>query len=286
MQSKTSSQHIVILVNPISGNKKAIAVNTFITKKLLLRGVSFRSFFTIWPDSLEEFSEIWVVGGDGTINFFLNKYKENILPLFFFKGGTGNDLAWKLYGDSSIEEQLNIALTGNCKKIDAVMCNNRVFVNSSGIGFDGEVLKSMGTIRWLGGHWGYLAIVFRKIFVFKEFTFKIQTGTDEFDGKYLLVIVNNSSRTGGGFLVTPGALLNDGLLDMVLCKPLSILKRLRYLPVIEKGKHLKFPFIIYRKITNVTIETENEIYAQIDGELIKARVFEIKILKEKLLVKY
>jgi YegS/Rv2252/BmrU family lipid kinase len=286
VQSKTTSQHIAILVNPISGNGKGIAVNNFLTNKLLLQGVSFRSFSTVWPESLYEYSEIWLIGGDGTINFFLNKYKENMLPLVFFKGGTGNDLAWKLYGDISIEEQLKIALTGNCKKIDAVMCNNRVFVNSSGIGFDGEVLKSTGTIRWLGGHWGYLAIVLRKIFVFDEFTFKIQTGTDKFDGKYLLVIVNNSSRTGGGFLVTPDALVNDGHLDMVLCKPLSILKRLRYLPVIQKGKHLKLPFIIYRKITDIIIETENEVYAQVDGELIKGRKFDIKILKEKLVVKY
>ncbi|MEO5985305.1 MAG: diacylglycerol kinase family protein, partial [Ferruginibacter sp.] len=279
MQLKSKFQHIAILVNPFSGKGRAIKVNNIITNKLLLQAVSFQSFSTEWPEFLHEFSEVWLIGGDGTINFFLNKYKENSLPLVFFKGGTGNDLAWKLFGDINIDEQLKIALTGKVKKIDAVMCNNQVFVNSSGIGFDGEVLKSIGTIRWLGGHLGYLAIVLRKIFLYNECTFKIQTDYDTFHGKYLLVIVNNSSRTGGGFLVTPEASVKDGLLDMVLCKPLSILKRLRYLPLIEKGKHLKLPFIIYRKITNAVIETDKEVYAQIDGELIKANVFDIKILK-------
>ena len=87
-------------------------------------------------------------------------------------------------------------------------------------------------------------------------------------------------------MVSPKASLTDGLLDLVLCEKLPVFKRLRYLPVIEKGKHLDLPFIHYTHEQEVRIECSHEVFAQIDGELMSAASFDIKVLKEYLLVKY
>lgn len=277
---------IAVLVNPLSGKGKAVDTGTWITKQLTLRKVSHQLFSTSWPGSLADFSEIWIVGGDGTFNYFINHYENNTLPLALFKGGTGNDFAWKLYGNISLEQQLENALRLSPRPVDAGRCNGRLYVNSTGIGFDGEVLRCIGTIRWLGGHIGYLWIVIRKIFSFKEFDFSITMGEKFFNEKFLLVIVNNSSRTGGGFLITPRASLTDGKLDIVLCKPLSLFKRLRYLPVIEKGKHLSLPFIFYTQEHSVHIESTKELYAQLDGELISSKIFDFEILPGRLLIRY
>lgn len=286
MEQIQSKEKIAILVNPLSGKGKAVKIGHWLTRQLSAKNKAYTLFSSQWPEYLDGFSEIWLVGGDGTINYFLNHYKDNTLPLVLFKGGTGNDLAWKLYGESTLEQHFEIALKASPRPVDAATCNGNVFVNSSGIGFDGEVLRSMGTIRWLGGHPGYLAVVIRKIFTFKEPLFTIRTADKKFRGRFLLVIVNNSSRTGGGFMVTPKASVNDGKLDMLLCKPLSIWKRLRYLPVIEKGKHLQLPFISYSQEQSVHIEAEYEVYAQLDGELIRSKLFNLQILPGRLLVKY
>jgi diacylglycerol kinase (ATP) len=147
-------------------------------------------------------------------------------------------------------------------------------------------LKSIQHIRWLGGHLGYLAIVLKQIFSYRERQVAIRFGDEETSGKYLLMIVNNSSRTGGGFMVTPKASLTDGLLDVMLCEPLSLLKRLRNLPVIEKGKHLSLPFIKYRQVRNVEINANAVLFAQLDGELISAEKFIFSVLPGKLLVKF
>ena len=278
--------NIAIVINPASGKGKAVKTGEWLIGQLIKRNIRHALFSTEWPKHFDGFTEVWLVGGDGTINYFINHYKNIALPLALFKGGTGNDFVWKLYGNISLEQQLELVLNTVPKKVDAGICNGQLYVNSMGIGFDGEVLQSMGTIRWMGGKLGYLWVVLRKIFSFKEFFFTIHAGDQQVAGKYLLVIVNNSSRTGGGFMVTPNAAINDGLLDMVLCKPLSIIKRLRYLPVIEKGKHLQLPFIDFSKLEDVRIEAEQELFAQLDGELIKAKVFDIKVLPGRLLIKY
>ena len=73
---------------------------------------------------------------------------------------------------------------------------------------------------------------------------------------------------------------------MVLCKPLSIIKRIKYLPVIEKGKHLRLPFIIHQQVEKINIECDRKIFAHVDGELIQSKIFDIKVLPNYFLFKY
>jgi diacylglycerol kinase (ATP) len=286
IEPKHNEKYIAILVNPISGKGKAAKIARWLSEQLTAKNIPYVLFNGEWPSSFSNFTELWIIGGDGTINYFLNHYKNNQLPVALFKGGTGNDFSWKLYGDISLQEQLELVLTAAAKPVDIAQCNDKLYANSLGIGFDGEVLRSINTIRLLGGHLGYLWVVIRKIFTFKEFTFSIQSINKKFSERFLLVIVNNSSRTGGGFMVSPQASVTDGKLDMILCKPLSLFKRLRYLPVIEKGKHLDLPFIYFHQEQEVHIECEKELFAQLDGELISGKSFDVKIVPGKLLVKY
>ena len=277
---------IAIVVNPRSGKGRAVQNGQWLDEKLTALNTPHVLFTDDWPQDLEAFTEAWIVGGDGTMNYFLNAYQNINIPLVIFKGGTGDDFAWKLYGDRTLEEQFEWVLRAAPRPVDAISCNDKLYVNSLGIGFDGEVLQSMGTIRWMGGHIGYLWVVIRKIFSYREPLFSITSGNKNFKEKFLLVIVNNSSRTGGGFMVAPEASVTDGFADMVLCKPLSLFKRLRYLPVIEKGKHLQLPFIDFSRQEKVRIECEKELLAQMDGELIKGKLFEVKVLPDKLNFKY
>lgn len=277
---------IGIFVNPRAGKGKALRIATLIEEKLLAKQITFSIFKENWPSNFNGFTEAWVVGGDGTLNYFLNLYRDIAIPLAIFKGGTGNDFAWKLYGDITAEQQIKTVLTAVPKKTDAAICNKKIFVNSVGIGFDGEVLKSMGAIRWIGGHAGYLLVVIKKIFGFREFTFAITCAEINTEEKYLLANIANSSRTGGGFMISPRAIINDGKLNLLLCKKLSIIKRLRYLPIIEKGKHLQLPFITHLLTQKVLIKTNTESYAQLDGELIQAKEYAIEILPGKYLFRY
>jgi Sphingosine kinase and enzymes related to eukaryotic diacylglycerol kinase len=277
---------IVLLINPL-GNKKRIGkIIDQISAALSKKKISFTCFTDPWPVEINIYKEVWLIGGDGTLNYFLNFYKDIQIPIVLFKGGTGNDFSTKLYGNITVDEQIDKVLKAEVKLIDAAECNGRKFINGVGIGFDGEVLRSINSIRLLGGHLGYLWVVLRKIFSFKEKYYQIQYGSTNLSEKFLLVMITNSTTTGGGFIVSPEAKINDGKLNMVLCKPLKVFKRLKYLPVIEKGKYLHKYFILHKEVTDIKIICEKETLAQIDGELISAKSFQIKVLPKQYQFKF
>lgn len=277
---------ISIFVNPLAGNGKSLKTAAMLGRLLTEKNISYEIFIEQWPPNIQQCTEAWIVGGDGTLNYFINQYDNIHIPLAIFKAGTGDDFAWQLYGNVSLKEQLELVLAAKAQTVDAALCNGRLFINAVGIGFDGAVLQSMGTIRRLGGHLGYLWVVIKNIFRFKELDFSIQTDKEDYNEKFLLVSIANAARTGGGFLVSPKSSIRDRKLDMMLCRPLPVGKRLRYLPMIEKGKHLDLPFIIHRTIESIRISCGKEVFAQLDGELICAKTFDIKILPGHLLFRY
>jgi diacylglycerol kinase (ATP) len=276
---------IGLFINPTAGKGKALKTAAIIKQRLQTQQLTFTSY-EIWPAEFPAVTEAWIIGGDGSLNYFINLYPAVAVPLAIFKGGTGNDFAWKLYGDSNTEQQLDSVLAAAAKPVDVGICNGKLYFNSTGIGFDGEVLRSMKTVRLFGGHLGYLMVVIKKIFTFKESRFAIEADGQHFNDRYLIVAVNNSSRTGGGFMVSPKASVADGLLDMVLCKKLSVWQRLKVLPIIEKGKHIELPFIHYGHHHAVTVRCEKQMYAQLDGELISGQIFEMSVQPARFLFKY
>lgn len=277
---------IAILVNPLSGKGNSGKVGERISASLKAKGISHSLFAGNWPPVLDPFTDAWVVGGDGTIHYFVNFYQPVAIPIALFKGGTGNDFAWKLYGNITVEAQIELVLHSEPAPVDAGRCNGKLYLNSLGIGFDGTVLGSMQAIRWMGGHLGYWLAALWNIFTFRESVFQLQMGTQSIKERFLLVIINNSSRTGGGFMVSPRASVSDQQLDMVLCKPLSILRRLRYLPLIQQGGHLERDFIHFSHERQVKVYCDQVTPAALDGELIRAKEFLIEVLPGYLRFRY
>lgn len=280
-----SQSKMLLLCNSFSGKGKGKVMAQDLKQMLVSKAIDFEDFENEWPITLEGFREVWVIGGDGTLNYFLNLYKEIEIPVAIFPGGTGNDFHWKFYGNIEFDAQMEKILKGKTKKVDLGICNGERFVNTIGLGFDGEVLKEMKTVRYIGGHLGYLLIVIKKIFSYKEKTYTVELNGSQFETKSLLFLVSNSSRTGGGFMVSPLAEIDDGLLNVVYSKSLTLLQRLLLLPKVEKGKHLRDKNISHTLCKEISIRCEEEIYYQLDGELRKGKEFEVVVMKAGLEVK-
>jgi len=231
-------------------------------------------FDQAWPKDLADFDEVWLMGGDGTFNYFVNHYPACEKPIALFKGGTGNDFYWKIFGKISREMHLKVILDGHVTAIDAGQVNEMIFLNGVGIGIEGEVLSAMEAIRWIGGVLGYYLAAIPALFRFK--TYQIQGRRPVF-----LCMVFNSSRAGGGFLFFPMAEVQDGQLDMLLCDPLPVWKRLIYMPIIQSGGHLDLPFIHFSKISAERIVCDRVLKAQVDGEVLESATFDFKILPAK-----
>lgn len=270
---------IALVTNSKAGSGKALKMARKINVHLQQKNI-FSTLFTEneWDDRVYGYTQAWIIGGDGTVNFFVNRYSDIKIPLSIFKGGTGNDFHALLYGNKSLVEQIELALTSSAKPIDAGKCNDRFFLNGVGIGFEGAVAKSLMGVNKLPGKTSFLLSILKHICFYKEQVYKITTAEKEIEGKFLMLSVANGTRYGGGFYVAPLAKPDDGWLDANFVKPLSAIKRLKYLPVIEKGKHLKLPFIDYFKTQKVIISSKQLVQAHLDGEYLEAYEMTIEIL--------
>jgi diacylglycerol kinase family enzyme len=270
---------VAIVYNTRAGKGRARSLAAELSAILGSKDIPSRSFEDDWPTDYSGYSSVWIVGGDGTLNYFINHAKQPLPPLALFKGGTGNDFATLLYGDSSASETVDIVLHSPPGNVDAGICNGQLFLNMAGLGFDGEVVNNMQTIRWMGTFAGYYFAVIKTIFLYREPSYKIIVDQySHLDESFLLLQLANSSSTGGGFKVSPLADIADGKLNLMLCEPLSRWKRLIKLPLIRKGTHLNEPYITHQLVEKLRVDTKSPIYAQLDGELIQARHFEFAIL--------
>lgn len=235
----------------------------------------------VWPKDFEGLDEIWVLGGDGTYHYFVNKYPNCSLPIALFKGGTGNDFYWKIFGEISREQHLSYVLDGQYEALDAGQVNHMLFLNGVGIGIEGEVLRSMDAIRYVGGAIGYYLAAIPNILRFKEYGIWFEKHKSKPSKSVFLCMVFNSARAGGGFHFFPMASVRDGLLDMMLCQPLPIIKRLFYMPKIQQGKHVNYSFLEFSQIASTVICCDRVLRAQVDGEVLESDIFDFNVLPAK-----
>lgn len=275
------SRNIALVCNPTAENSTAIKVADNIAVLLSGMDISYSIFTSYWPQVWDSFSEAWMVGGDGTVNWFINENPHFQLPLSVFAGGTGNDFHWMLYGDISIEEQVEKILTVSPQYIDSGSCNGKLFLNGVGIGFDGAIVKDLLGKKKLAGKASYLLSILKNIVGYHEKPVIIQMPGETINQDCFMISVANAKRYGGAFKVTPRASLTDELLDINIVGKISPVKRIKYLPVIEKGEHLELSFIQYRQVPSITITSPSKLHAHIDGEYLYENVFEIEILPKR-----
>ncbi|MBD0276883.1 MAG: hypothetical protein ICV81_02825, partial [Flavisolibacter sp.] len=234
-----------------------------------------------WPTDFSGFTEVWLIGGDGTLNYLINAYPDVQLPLALFKGGSGNDFHWLLYDQVSLLQQVEKVLRATPRRMDAGICNGRLFLNGVGIGFDGAIVKDLdGKEKWLG-RGTYFFPLLKYILTYKECSYAIILREKRIEESCFMISIANGKRYGGGFLVAPHAVPHDQLLDVTIIKRIAVHNRLRYLPVVKQGKYLHLPFVQVLQTQSIIIEANNRVPAHVDGEFFRAETFFVKLLPER-----
>jgi diacylglycerol kinase (ATP) len=283
MRANINVKKICFLVNPLKNAANIKSYYEWVLGEITHQRPdwSVDLFHKIWPSDLQNFDQVWVMGGDGTFNYFVNQYHTCSIPICLFEGGTGNDFYWKVFGKISKKEHLDHIMNGHTASYDAGQVNDMIFLNGVGIGIEGDVLKSMQAIRFIGGALGYYLAAIPQLFKFKSYEITFDCGGKTIVKKVFLCMIFNSSRAGGGFHFFPMASIQDGLLDMMLCNPIAVIKRLFYMPLIQKGMHVNYPFLEFSTIQSTKIQCNRVLSAAVDGEILEANAFDFKILPAK-----
>ncbi len=291
----SKKRNILIVINPAAGRSSYGKRLNYLKGRLKDAQMDFELFFTEYEDKGKlidtiknnpGIDEVYVMGGDGTLNYVVNEIQGSKLPISIVSNGTGNDSVKSLHGELNFEKQVDIALNGVIKKFDLGICNGRYFVNGVGIGFDGEVVKEMverGNKR--GTHLDYLLTVLRIVAGFKEKMLHFSMDGKRYQKKILLLTISNGTTFGGGFIINPFAKTNDGLLDVCILNEIVPIKRFWHLPKLKTGAHHKIKEAEFHLASNISIDMTDQLVAHLDGEFIGHPPFEISIEKEVLLVR-
>ena len=90
---------IAVVTNTLAGNGKAVKLADKLYNILEAKKITAQIFTEKeWDDRIYDFDQVWITGGDGTVNYFVNQFPDIKKPLCIFNGGTGNDFFALLYG--------------------------------------------------------------------------------------------------------------------------------------------------------------------------------------------
>lgn len=251
-------------------------------------GIPFESFFssihkniaaTIQAHLDKTFTDLIVVGGDGTLNESMNALSDFELPVGLIQAGTGNDFSKNFYQKYDLPKQIEVAVNGTVKLIDVGVCNGRYFLNGVGIGFDGAVTRSMlENNKNNKGHLSYFSEVLKLLFKFKAPFIQVESAQQNFQDQAFLTTIGNGTTFGGGFKLTPYAVTDDGLLDVCIIKKSAVAQRIFRMLAVLQSRHPEMDICEYYKTERLFIQCNEKVDAHIDGEWLFTDRYNISIM--------
>lgn len=226
-------------------------------------------------DNLTPKDSLVVVGGDGTLNRFVNGIEDRDYPfdIFCYAAGTGNDFVNDVAGVKTDEM---IRINDYIKELPVIEVNGNSykFINGMGCGIDGYccAVGDEHRRRKNGKSPSYTAIAFKGLlYAFKTLNAEVTVdGVTKSYKNVWMVPSMNGRYFGGGVKITPGQdrLNKERTISVAVVACKSRLKLLTVFPRIFKGTHTKFTdlFILNPNAKQVHVKFDRPTDLQIDGE--------------------
>ncbi len=219
----------------------------------------------------EGYDAVVAAGGDGTINEVINGLIRAAgdgptVPFGIVPLGTANDFNLMAGLPDTIEESVRVIAAGKTRRIDAGQVNDRFFINNSAAAMEPMVTIENIKMTRLSGEIRYIVALLRALVKLKPWQMKLAWDGGGYEGPAYLLSVCNSPRTGG-FMMAPGAELDDGLLDMVFAPEVSKGSVISILLKLMQGKHIHHPAVTFRRITAIDLTSTPGTPLHSDGEL-------------------
>ena len=232
-----------------------------------------------------EYNRIIACGGDGTLNICVNSMlRHDIhLPLGILPAGTANDFAYYFELPSDINAALEIAIGEKTTKADVGMVNNKYFINVAALGAMVDV--SQKTDPYVKNAIGPLAYYLRAAAELNQvhpIKVRLTTPEEVMDEEIYFMTVCNGESAGGFRKLSPHSMMNDGKLDVIAFRKMPILEFGPLLMEVIAGRHPDNKYVIYFQTPSLTIESDEDIPTDIDGEHGEKLPLNFSVLKQRL----
>jgi YegS/Rv2252/BmrU family lipid kinase len=291
-----SVESVTVLINPAAASHQA--KHSWATVAPLFEELfSGRDCTTVATKSREHTIEIAatattdliiVVGGDGTVHDVLQglmqRPREERPALSIVPIGSGNDYAKTLGIPEDSRRALEAISGGRRASIDVGRCNEHFFLETLSFGVDAAIAFKTEEARLTNKSRGFrlyagaaIGVILKEL---KAHAVRLTSDTGKTIEDDLLICAIQIGQTyGGGFIVAPKAVTNDGLLDICLGAKMSVPNALYHMALLARGKHENSPKFRTFKAQSVIVDLEEEIPTQFDGEFLTGKHFEIECLQ-------
>ena len=225
----------------------------------------------------EGYQKIVAAGGDGTINEIVNGIAGHNVTLGLLPLGTMNVFAAELgLPANDLGGCWKIIQQNRSRRVDLPRANRKHFVQLAGVGLDAQAVKE--TSRAFKRNFGPLSYLISAVQIASRTPPVLQIESEDAiatEGSF--VLVGNGRLYGGRFPFFKQAVMNDGLLDVIVFKRLSYVDIIRYLQNVVFTPQISSPEVEYFQTKRLSVSSEESVPVEIDGELIGNCPVEFKI---------
>lgn len=226
------------------------------------------------------------VGGDGTLNEVINGVyavsKSFECGIGIVPNGTANDFAAR-FGipvDNPVDA-LGIVARGHVRHLDLGRVNGELFANVASGGFGAEVVSETSpTLKKLAGKLAYVLTGLANLTALESRPARIEGEGFTWEGDLFSVNVGNSGHAGGGLHVCPRAVLDDGLLDMLVVPDMPLRNAVQLYDEMRNGWLAESDLVLYHQSPWFHIEAPGGIQVNLDGESRTGASFHFDLLPQ------
>lgn len=281
------------VVNVFAASKKAVALWRKAEARLKSDHISFDAYYTgdggnamslTCSACASGYRRFIAVGGDGTVHdvlegimFFLEssalageEVSLSDFTLAVIPVGSGNDWiktsgvpvdvvkAASLLKEGSVSRQdvVKVSILDPGSLPEEKVLKTGFMANVGGVGLDARVCEMVNRAKKRGkrGKKLYVSALLYNIIHRKPALARVVAdGKQVFSGAFLSMAFGIGKYSGGGMRQTPGAVLDDGLLDMTIIPDLKILKIAKEAPKLFTGRFLTVKELVTSRSRSITV---------------------------------
>lgn len=273
---------LLYIVNPISGTRNKKNLREIIEQETKKAGFPFSVYPSVAGGDYsflhtiikeQNFTDVIVAGGDGTINQAVNSLRKQGVQFGIIPCGSGNGLAFSAGIPKDPVKALRLVFNGRSKRTDGFSVNGGFACMLVGLGFDAQVAHDFANAPKRGLA-TYVKKTLQNFFTSKAYSFIISTKEKEIKTEAFFISVANSNQFGNNFTIAPKASLTDGLLDVVIMtkqnklsvlfqtlKQISGFNKVQRVDIVDERSSL-----IYFQTESLRITNLDEAPMHIDGD--------------------
>ena len=264
-----------VIYNPLSGNgmakEDAQLLQFILDEELEYYDMTRITNYAAFISNMEKEDYLVIVGGDGTLNRFVNNTEDVEIrqEILYLPAGSGNDFAREFDSNGN-----PVVITQHLKALPSVEVNGKHyrFLNGIGFGIDGYCCQVGDELRKIPGKKiNYTGIAIKGLlFHFAPRNAKVAVDGKEYNySKVWIAPTMHGKYYGGGMIPAPEQDRSSGKLSLMLFHGAGRLRTLCAFPGIFKGTHVKHKSMVtVHTGKEITVEFDRPTPLQIDGETI------------------